>query len=721
MRSPVCVDISQVMKNNDTGIRLLAIWGRISAVILTIILLSSAVFSPWAARATSADATNAQRLTMLNQDLDGVASAVNQEDAYLERFVANPSPSTDMMFRDSSADVDDDLGKIVQDGPPLYRNSASQIVRLHDDYVDRANFLMAAESRHRPALEISALDQATVDPSHIQTVMLMTHMSAQVDRAIGVAEATSRRTIRFIAAMSIARSFIGLIFLGVFFYILESYRRRTAEVHRAELERLEEAAHTDNLTSLGNHRAFQEDLRRDLARASRHAEALSLAIIDVDDLKVVNDSSGHQRGDEVLVLLASLLKGLRADDRAFRIGGDEFAVILAKTNEIDAREAMERLRRHAERKLGGVTVSIGVATAMGDDIDSEIVRSQADAALFAAKRGGRNSVEDFDGDKDGMWLLSSAKVRSLRQIIADGEMGVAFQPIWDVDRGDVLAYEALARPAAKYGFRGPQDIFDLAQRTGRSHELDAVTRDAILARARELPENALLFINLCPQSLTHKGFDGQNLARLVARAGLTPDRVVIEITERSIVSFDTLISAALDLRRFGFRLALDDTGAGNSGLELLSKLPLDFVKIDRMILVNAVNDAGARGVLAGIITIARAIGAYVIAEGVENEQMLKLACGAQVGSETGSRGVRGVQGYLLRRPAETFPERPEIDAVRALLNDVTGRSARPPDEFAVGARGSQPAHLERTAPLMLVPKQSSDGRSNVAKLQACGD
>jgi diguanylate cyclase (GGDEF)-like protein len=664
------------VKTEDKGIRRLALLSRVSAIGLTLVLLGGAAYGPWVARRINAEATESKRVSQLDLNYEAASDALNQENIYEERIKNDPSPINLNMHRDFAADVDTALKNVVATGNIGERNTASAILADHRAYFEATNRLFVSIQAHGPTRTIEAVDRASVDPVYNRLAKKMGQTEDLLDSVLSRREAEFQSASIIISHVAMGISVVGLILLGVFFYILESYRRRTISIHRAELKRFEEAALTDHLTGLGNHRAFQEDLRREFSRAAHHDEAVSLALIDVDDLKVVNDSSGHQRGDLLLVGLAELLRGLRAEDRAFRIGGDEFAVLLAYTTLEEATTIMARLRLGVRDTLGA-TISIGLASCQGDARDSEIVRAQADAALYAAKRAGRNAIEAFDEAKDGMWLLSSTKVRHLRELIAEGEMGVAFQPIWDVDRCNVLAYEALARPADKYGFAGPQDAFDLADRIGRAPELDAVCRAAILGRAGgELPADSLLFINVCPQSLDHESFSGSGFAELVTRSGLSPERVVVEITERAVVRLDAVVAAAQELRRYGFRLALDDTGAGNSGLEMLSKLPVDFVKIDRMIILNAVDDMGARGVLAGIIAIARAIGAYVIAEGIEDEQMLRLVCSTELGEAVRSVGVNGVQGYLLQRPSKAIPDAASLDGTRGLLVKIGAHGVR---------------------------------------------
>ena len=219
----------------------------------------------------------------------------------------------------------------------------------------------------------------------------------------------------------------------------------------------------------------------------------------------------------------------------------------------------------------------------------------------------------------------------------------------------MLAFEALTRPPVEYDFSGPQEAFDIAEKIGRAHELDYLCVKAILARAAELPADVLLFLNLTPQTLDHDVLTAAVLLEAVLSAGLTPERVVLEITERSIVRLEVVVREARKLRKLGFRLALDDTGAGNAGLEMLSQLPVDFVKIDRSILVKALTDASARTIFAGITAMARQMHSYVIAEGIEDVEMLDLVQQA---------GTQAVQGYLIGRPNQVLPSAQELQALR---------------------------------------------------------
>ena len=230
----------------------------------------------------------------------------------------------------------------------------------------------------------------------------------------------------------------------------------------------------------------------------------------------------------------------------------------------------------------------------------------------------------FDDVAELLSIVTPTKIQALRSLLDHPRIETAFQPIWDLQDGRVLGLEALTRPWVGYGFDGPADMFAVAEKIGRAHELDAVCRAATLARADEIPEGVLLFLNLNPQSLTHGELGGDRLLRTVAAAGLDPSQVVLEITERSEARLSQVVADATRLRGLGFRIALDDVGAGNAGLEMLRELPVDFVKIDNSIIATAFEDIHAQAVLLAIIAYAGRAGAYVIAEGIESEQISDL-------------------------------------------------------------------------------------------------
>ena len=300
-----------------------------------------------------------------------------------------------------------------------------------------------------------------------------------------------------------------------------------------------------------------------------------------------------------------------------------------------------------------------------------------------------------------MPVVTIEKVRVVRSLIDVGAVDVAFQPIWDLGGTRVLGYEALARPHASE-LAGPGEAFEIADSIGRGHELDAVCRRATLRAAADLPKGALLFLNVSPQTLEHDALAGDSLVLAVRGAGYEPEQVVLEITERTDARMEVLVPEAARLRSLGFKLALDDVGAGNAGLEMLSALPVDFIKIDRAVVADAVEDRSARAVMLGIMAFARESGAFVIAEGIETEEMLELARDPEPEGEARPAGAQGAQGFLLGRPAPVPDEAPSYDATLATLTELTADRERRRIAAALQRGDELYKVLLRTVPDLLV-------------------
>jgi PAS domain-containing protein len=205
-----------------------------------------------------------------------------------------------------------------------------------------------------------------------------------------------------------------------------------------------------------------------------------------------------------------------------------------------------------------------------------------------------------------------------------------------------------------------------------------------------------------PQSLEHDALAGDSLVLAVRGAGYDPEQVVLEITERTDARKEILVPEAARLRALGFKLALDDVGAGNAGLEMLRAVPVDFIKIDRAVVASAIDDRGARAVMLGIMAFARESGSFVIAEGIETEAMLELARDPNPAGEARPIGAQGAQGYLLGRPAPVPEEAPSYETTLETLSDLT--AARERRRIAAALQGGDELYrvLLRTVPDMVV-------------------
>ena len=412
-------------------------------------------------------------------------------------------------------------------------------------------------------------------------------------------------------------------------------------------EAREDSLH-DGLTGLGNHRSFQEELDRQLDLFRRHQVPVALLLIDLDDLKVVNDGEGHPAGDRLLVGMANAIRdALRYGDRAFRIGGDEFAVILPHTDAPDALIAANRLRHFCLRPAAGERVipfSGGISSVPRLAADRNEVFRQADAALYRCKRNGRGTVAIFDPDRDQVPEDSSGHgaVTAVRDVVRARNLTPVYQPIVDLRDGSVLGFEGLIRPGSSSPFANPGQLFAAAAAAGRIVELDLACFEVVAQGSSDIGQDQVVTINLSPQTLEVQDFTASWLLEILARYQISPGRVIVELTEREAVTdLDRLRRNVAALQHAGVRIAADDVGAGNAGLRLLSQVRFDIVKIDLSLVQDGAQHDSSRAVVRSLMDLASRQGAVAIAEGVETAEQLRSL--RELGVTTG-------QGYLLGRP-----------------------------------------------------------------------
>ena len=349
---------------------------------------------------------------------------------------------------------------------------------------------------------------------------------------------------------------------------LEETRRILEDAYdRARAEALR-----DTLTGLGNHRAFQEEMERQWAIAARTGRSMALALLDLDDFKRLNDSSGHAAGDLVLRQAATTMAAYtRRSDRAFRVGGDEFALILSDTDVDGAQVLVRRLLAAClDGEVGRgaantVSFSAGISAGPTPALDRESLYRQADSALFWSKRHGRTCVTIYDSSHDSHVTERPAAELSaaVAQVAATGAIRAVFQPIFDLSTGAPRGYEGLVRPLPDSGFTDPGSLFEAAEATGRTSELDIACLNTVMETAARLRLPGSLTVNLSPRTLESDDFSVHALLRMIVRHGLDPRNIVVELTEREAVEdVDRLRRACDACRVAGIRLAADDVGAG---------------------------------------------------------------------------------------------------------------------------------------------------------------
>jgi diguanylate cyclase (GGDEF)-like protein len=449
------------------------------------------------------------------------------------------------------------------------------------------------------------------------------------------------------------------------------YSAEELEASRSQLRHLYEAARvgalTDGLTGLGNHRAFQEEFDRQIEHSKRYGSPLALLLIDLDNFKQVNDTAGHAAGDEVLARIGRLITSLiRRPDRAFRIGGDEFAVLMPNTDQNGAYAVGRRLLAAALEPAGGAAGGRPVSFSAGISAHPNLADSrgelyaQADAALYSAKHKGRTTVEIHDPSRAPRVREASGAelATAVLRVAQERPLRAVYQPIVDLRSGWVVGFEGLIRPAASSGFTDPGSLFSAAEAAGHTIELDKACLEVIAQGARAIPKDRLVTINLSPRTLEAPDFTVPTLLRVLERHDLSPERVVLEVTEREDPeSLEHLRLRIATFRAAGIRIAADDVGAGNAGLRLLSAVQFDIVKIDLSLVQRGALRESSLDVLRSIAALAGRWNSLVIAEGVETQEELRLVR---------ALGMDAAQGYLLAEPSpDVAIASVDLDALQA--------------------------------------------------------
>jgi diguanylate cyclase (GGDEF)-like protein len=382
----------------------------------------------------------------------------------------------------------------------------------------------------------------------------------------------------------------------------------------------------------------------------RADRSIAILYIDLDHFKAVNDTLGHPVGDRLLVMASGRLCAcLRDDDPVARLGGDEFAVVL---NSARGREEAAALAERIIQSLGqpydidgqhaAIGVSIGIALAPRDGEDTDSLMKSADLALYRAKRDGRNTHCFFEPEMDERVQERRALEIALRKAIASESLELHYQPLVNIQTGQVEEFEALLRwndPVR--GQISPAVFIPLAEETSLINEISSWVLRRACKDAAAWPSHVRVAVNISPLS-----FRTRSLPLIVITAldesGLRPDRLELEITEGVLLSdTESTLQTLSQLQNIGVRIAMDDFGTGYSSLSYLRKFNFDKIKIDRSF-VNALDHTkDSRAIIRAVSGLCTSLGIEITAEGVETEEQLHTLR---------EEGCTQVQGYLLGRP-----------------------------------------------------------------------
>jgi diguanylate cyclase (GGDEF)-like protein len=429
---------------------------------------------------------------------------------------------------------------------------------------------------------------------------------------------------------------------------------RRDQIARAAEAQLAEQANTDALTGLPNRRSFSTRLEQTLAQATKDETTAGLLYIDLDGFKLVNDSLGHNIGDLLLCqVVERLLSRTPPENMLARVGGDEFCVILAQLQEErDAHEVAQALLQSLELPflIDGheisIAASIGISLSSNENRDGGELLRQADAAMYAAKQGGRNRAVLFAPALGAMARERLMLENQLRSAIARREIFLHYQPEFDLHNNRLVRFEALARWTHPHLGQVPPDKFiPIAEESGFIHLLGFhIFEMACQAAAdwqRILPYPVQVAVNVSAVQFNSEAIV-EEILMVLNRTGLDPSLLQIELTETVMLgSLQQSAEKMKRLRDLGVSLAIDDFGTGYSALSYLPDLPVDVIKIDRSFVRNLHPGSDAVAIMCSIVELAHSMKLSAVVEGVEDEAQLALA--RELGADT-------AQGYLLGRP-----------------------------------------------------------------------
>jgi diguanylate cyclase (GGDEF)-like protein len=462
---------------------------------------------------------------------------------------------------------------------------------------------------------------------------------------------------------------------------------RADEKMRAD-ERIEYLASHDGLTGLPNREMFNHLLHSAMVSAQLRQLQFALLFIDLDRFKVINDSLGHEAGDALLVEMAiRLQQNLRASDIVARLGGDEFVVILEHSAR---REDIEDIVRKLlvaisePMRLSGhechATASIGVAMFPAHGTDVHALTKSADTAMYLAKEDGKNNFRFFTKEVKMQSIERLTLENSLRHALDHNEFSLHYQPKVDLATGQITGVEALLRwTHPEYGMLPPGQFIPLAEETGlivpigRWALMTACKQNMAWQRRGLRPVS--MAVNLSPRQFIDENLL-QDIDEALAASGMSPVLLQIEVTESMMMRDVERAREVLDaIQSRGIRIAIDDFGTGYSSMSLMKQFPIDTIKIDRSFVRDLPDDTEDQAIAQAIISMGRALGMTIVAEGVETleqEQFLR------------AHGCDEMQGFLFSRPlsseqlADLLRPTPQLVSppLQPRSDDVAAPSAR---------------------------------------------
>lgn len=421
---------------------------------------------------------------------------------------------------------------------------------------------------------------------------------------------------------------------------------------------IHQLAYIDELTGLANRRMFADRLQLALANAHRHNHMLAVLYLDLDLFKRINDTLGHQAGDQALKEFARRLNStVREGESVARLGGDEFTILLPElTNAESVQNLAQRIISQIEkpvRLLGQefvLTTSIGIALYPQDGVNAEQLLKHADVAMYQAKSSGRNQFCFYRASAGQQNAKELQLEQALREALRLQQLEVYYQPKFELVSGQIVGLEALVRwHHCELGTVSPAQFIPLAEKLGLISALGEQVLQRVCLQLKYWQTKALpVSVNISALQLADADFVSR-LHRILQLADIAPAQIELEITESCLIpeQAELTLHRLTQLKNLGFKLSIDDFGTGYSSLSYLTRLPIDTLKIDQSFVHDLPDNPGACQIATAIIAMAKALGLNVIAEGIEHQQQLEFLRTA---------GCNQGQGYLVSapRPAQEF-------------------------------------------------------------------
>jgi diguanylate cyclase (GGDEF)-like protein len=421
---------------------------------------------------------------------------------------------------------------------------------------------------------------------------------------------------------------------------------------------LEYYATRDPLTNLYNQRVFRELLGYEIGRATRRGYKFGILMIDFDDFKAINDKYGHDFGDRFLSNYADFIqRTLRAEDIPARYGGDEFVAILPEADSeqsyLVAKKIKDAITTHSMKTDDGeeirATVSIGYSIYPDHGKDMEELFIIADNMMYKAKSEGKNTISiPTEDDIKASFDKANKKMNLVMKTLENQNLIPNFQPIMRCSDRKIDIYELLMRIKSEDKLIPASEFIDTAESMGVVHKMDYILIEKAFEKLQASNFNGLLFINISPKALIVGEFIGY-LKTMCQEYSFSSENIVIEIAEKDCVKNITLLEKFVyDLKMENFRFAIDDFGSGLSTFAYLKRLPIDYIKIDGLLVTNIRKDRSDKALTKSIVTFAKELGIQTIAESVENQEVLE---------EIINLGIDYAQGYHIGVPSEKVSKR----------------------------------------------------------------